>query len=254
MAKEINMEFLYRAVDENANITVYLIKDKKEEKDEYRSRFLGYDRKEKVIFIDEVTGEGRSYQPLLKGEKIRVFFQYDEFRFIFSSEVLDKTYYAINERLKLPSYKIRMPQSLEDGDRRQFFRVPTPMDKPIIVEFKLYPYQSKEPMVDPENPEGSPKIFKGVAIDISGGGIAIKAEKGNNFEIGDIFDMKFKLSPQDKEFLYLKGIVRNKRKYFDTDLNIYGVEFVEENSINFKKAINRIIRYVFERQREMLAK
>ncbi len=254
MPKEINIDFLFRAIDENASITVYLLEDKKEEKDEYKSRFLGYSKKEKVIFIDEVTGEGKSYKPLSKNEKIKVFFQYEDFRFLFSSQVVDKTFYAINERLKVPAYKIKFPEYLEDGDRRQFFRVPAPMDKPIRVKFLLYPQGAENPVVDPEDPEGLPKEFKATAIDISAGGIAIKPDGKETLEIGDLLEMEFKLFPEDKEEIKLKGIIRNRRRYYETEYNVYGIEFIQERSLAYRRAINKIMRYVFERQREMLAK
>jgi len=96
-------------------------------------------------------------------------------------------------------------------------------------------------------------FFEGITIDISAGGIAIKVDEGKEeLHVGDKIDMRFRLKKEDFDELEITGIVKNERAYFNTDSKVFGVEFIPERSVEFKKAINKISRYVIERQRELL--
>ena len=83
----------------------------------------------------------------------------------------------------------------------------------------------------------------------------IVGEKGLLLEKGDVINAKFMLK-KGMEEMEIWSEVRNKRKYRDTEMMIWGLRFVEESEKNryLKHYRNKIMRYVVERQREMLFK
>ncbi len=251
MAHEIDSKFLLRAIEENENITISLTGTKKQMT--YTSRFFDLDRSDRSIIIDLPTGVGETFEPLVKGDEINVYFQYSGFRFYFHSKVLGKVKYRLNESTKVPAYKIKLPTKLLDGERRNYFRVPTPHDKAVIVKFIVYPKGGEQVIIDEDHPESIPKVFEGTILDISAGGVAIKVDENmEEIKVGDKIDMRFRLRKEDFDELEISGVIRNERTYYNTESKIFGVEFLPERSVEFKRAINKISRYVIERQRELL--
>ena len=73
-------------------------------------------------------------------------------------------------------------------------------------------------------------------------------------EKGDIINARFKLKA-GYDPMELWAEVRNMRKYKDTEILVWGLQFLgkeRNNNINFCR--NKILRYVTERQREILSK
>jgi c-di-GMP-binding flagellar brake protein YcgR len=252
MPPEIDIKFLAKAIEENENITIVVDEDRKK-RFVYRSRFFDIDKTDNTIIIDIATGEGDTYEPLTKGDKIKVYFQYSGFRFYFHSKVLGKFKYSLNENVKTAAFKIKTPSKLKDGERRNYFRVPAPMDKPIIVKFILYPKGAEHVVLNEDDPDGNPRVFEATLFDISGNGVALKSDSKDEFDINDKIDMRFRLDKEDFDELKISGIIRNKRSYYGTDIPLYGIEFIHDRSVEFKRALNKISKFVMKRQREILA-
>ncbi len=253
MAHDIDKKFLFRAIEENENITISLAETSRKSM-VYTSRFFDFYRKDNTIIIDIPVGVGETYEPLVKGDKINVYFQYSGFRFYFHSKILGKLKYELNKTTKIPAYKIKLPEKLLDGERRNYFRVPTSHGNPIIAKFIVYPKGLDIVIIEPDHPDSIPKVFEGTIIDISAGGVAIKVDEGKEeLKVGDKIDMKFRLKKEDFDELEISGIIRNERVYYNTDSKVFGVEFIPERSVEYKRAINKISRYVIERQRELLS-
>ncbi len=249
---DIDIKFLKKAIEENENITIVVDEDRKK-KFVYRSRFFDIDKDDNTIIIDIATGEGDTYEPLTKGDKIKVYFQYTGFRFYFHSKVLGKFRYSLNKDVKVGTFKIKYPVKLLDGERRNYFRVPAPMDNPVIVKFILYPGGGENVVLNEDDPDGNPKVFEATLFDISGNGVALKSDNKDDLNINDKIDMRFRLDKEDFDELKISGIIRNKRSYYDTDIPLYGVEFIHDRSVEFRRALNKIGKYVMKRQREILA-
>lgn len=205
----------------------------------YKSRFLAVDFEKGFIIIDEPSPEVTDAIPLSEGQHFEIFFEYKIFRYIFNSKLLEHTEYKLH-RHAFNALKILLPQQLMDGDKRDYFRVEIAMKQPIEVKFNI---------LDRE--------FKGEMVDISGGGFAMKVKMGNKsfpLEQGDIINARFKLKP-DGELWEIWSEVRNKNKYKNTRTIKWGMQFLgKERNQNLNYYRNKILRYVTERQREILSK
>jgi c-di-GMP-binding flagellar brake protein YcgR len=205
----------------------------------YKSRFLAVDFKKGFIIIDEPSPETPDTITFSEGQQFEIFFEYKIFRYIFNSKILEYTEYKLH-RHAFSALKILLPQQLMDGDKRDYFRVEIGIKQPIEVKFNI---------LDQE--------FKGEMVDISGGGFAMKVKMGDKpfpLEQGDIIDARFKLKPDD-EMWEIWSEVRNKNKYKNTRIIKWGMQFLgKERNKNLYYYRNKILRYVTERQREILSK
>jgi c-di-GMP-binding flagellar brake protein YcgR len=143
-----------------------------------------------------------------------------------------------------------------DGDKRDYFRVETGMNPPIEVKFNIFAKGLETPRMS-TLVENTPEEFKGEMVDISGGGFTMKVKMGDkpfSMEKGDIINARFRLKP-DEELWEIWAEVRNKRKYKDTRIVKWGMQFLgKERNKNLNYYRNKILRYVTERQREILSK
>jgi c-di-GMP-binding flagellar brake protein YcgR len=221
----------------------------------YKSRFLAVDFQEGFIIIDNPSPEIPDDRPLSEGQYFEIFFEYKIFRYLFNSKVLEQTKYKLHQRA-FYALKILLPQQLMDGDKRDYFRVETGMKPPITVKFNIFA-KGLETTGMSTSVENTPQEFKGEMVDISGGGFAMKVKVGDKpfpLEKGDIINARFKLKPGD-EMWEIWSEVRNKRKYKDTRIVKWGMRFLgKERNRNINYYRNKILRYVTERQREILLK
>lgn len=216
----------------------------------YKSRFLAVDFKEGFIIIDKPSPETLDARPLSKGQHIEIFFQYKTFRYIFNSKVLEHTQYKLHQQA-FYALKILLPGQLIDGDKRDYFRVEAGMKPPIEVRFNIFAKGLEMPV------KITPQEFKGEMVDISGQGFAMKVKIGDKsfpLEKGHIINAMFKLKPGD-ELWEIWSEVRNIRNYKDTRIVVLGIKFLgKERNRNLNYYRNKILRYVTERQREILSK
>lgn len=221
----------------------------------YKSRFLAVDFKRKYIVIDEPSAETPDAKPFSKGQYFEVFFQYKIFRYLFHSRVVDHTMFTMNQ-MKVHALRILMPKQLKDGDMREYFRVQTGMRPPIEVKFDIIKKGEKEPIMSALIP-GKVEEYQGELIDISGGGFSMRAKPGEKpFELekGDKVGAEFQLKTEFGP-MKLWAEVRNIRKYKDTHIIIWGFQFLgKAENRGLKVYQNKILRYVTNRQREILSK
>ncbi|MCP4220981.1 MAG: hypothetical protein GY765_40505 [bacterium] len=250
---DIERKTLQDCCDFNDNLSLNLTV--KEKLFVYKSRFLKVDFDKRFMIIDEPSAETPDAQPLSKGESFEIFFTYKTFRYLFPSRLLEKTRFSIQGRSFL-AFKIRLPEKLEDGDRRDFFRVPPEMRPPVVVTFQIYRAGSEKPLMAEGGLVPKPMTFRGEMTDISGGGFSVRTETGKKqlpLEKGDLIDASFKLKRTIGD-MEIWSEVRNKRKYKDTDIMIWGMQFIDDDRNKLLKTYqNKLLRYVTERQREMIA-
>ena len=221
----------------------------------YKSRFLTVDFNNKFIIIDEASPETPDAKPLSKGQHFEIFFEYKIFRYLFDSRVLEHTQYKLHDR-GFYALKIFLPNQLKDGDKREYFRVETPMRPPVMVKFNIIPRGAKAP-IKSALLAGTDEEFKGELVDISGGGLALRGRPGEKpppLEKGDVINAMFRLKP-GIDLMEIWCEVRNIRKYKDSSIIVFGLQFMgkeRNNNLNYYR--NKILRYVTERQREILAK
>jgi len=207
----------------------------------YKSRFLAVDFNNEFIIIDEPSPETPDARPLANDQYFEVFFEYKTFRYLFNSKVLELTEYKLHQR-SFQALKILLPPQLVDGNNRDYFRVVPGMKPAIKVKFNI---------------ENTPGEFEGKMVDISGEGFAMKVkmkDKPFPLEKGDTINARFKLKPGD-ELWEIWSEVRNIREDEDARIVVLGMKFLgKEWNRNLNYYRNKILRYVTERQREILAK
>ncbi len=254
MLSELEKKALKECCELNENISLNI-----KEKGKiyvYKSRFLEIDFKRKYIIIDMPSAETHDAQPMAKGEHFEAFFTYKTFRYLFPSQILDHTRFKM-QQMEIHAAKIFLPTELQDGDKREYFRVQVAMRPPVQVKFNIYEKNGDTPIMS-KLVANSPKEFQAQMMDISGGGFSLKTtpgEKGLSLEKGDVINAKFRLK-KGMEEMEIWSEVRNKRKYRETEMMVWGLQFIEDAQKNryLKHYRNKIMRYVVERQREMLFK
>jgi c-di-GMP-binding flagellar brake protein YcgR len=105
--------------------------------------------------------------------------------------------------------------------------------------------------------ENTPEEFNAEIVDISGGGFSMKGKiehKSFPLEKGDMINARFRLKTGN-ELMEIWSEVRNIRKYRDTRILVWGLQFLgKDRNRNLNYYRNKILRYVTERQREILSK
>ncbi|MCP5052802.1 MAG: PilZ domain-containing protein, partial [bacterium] len=98
------------------------------------------------------------------------------------------------------------------------------------------------------------KAFMALALNISGGGIALKG-KGRDLPLspGDTLEIKIDLPAKT---VHIEAELLNIYRSEHTDGISYGLQFIKLNldKLNYNKGVRSIIRYVVRRERELLSR
>ncbi len=245
------MDFLLKAANNHEKISISYTTEHGKALS-YGSRFFEINPKKKYIIIDQPYGEHGTYQQLVRKDKIKIFFICKGYRFLFFSQILKRDIHKQEGHSDIKVLVIRMPDKILDGERRNFFRVPAPIDPPVKLKFVSY-FESNQSF---ENQQEMPEIedygmSDAIIHDISGGGLSMGSDQPLEIMVGDVVNLRFCLRPDD-DVLQIEGLINNSRISTDEDSMIKGVEFVPDRSDAYKNAIKKISRYVMERQREMI--
>ncbi|MCP4221005.1 MAG: flagellar brake protein [bacterium] len=248
MADDINIEILYKAVEENINI---VMGHSERDKDAFNfsSRFLEYNLEEKTITID-FPSTTQDVEKLRRRDFVVIYFIYKNSRFVFHSRVLKLTKYQLPDGRKIKGMLIMLPEFIGDGERRNFFKVATP---PFVVDIRIL--EKKETDELPHVSEDGSLLetdFKATAINVSGGGIAFKGQEEDlPFQYGDILYLKIHFLG---ETLLMEGRVVNKYQFENSEQMIFGIEFIQKDidMLRFKKNVKNLMHYVMKRERELL--
>jgi c-di-GMP-binding flagellar brake protein YcgR len=246
---EMDLDILRLACESNESITIMGFD--RQTPSVYKSRLLHLDLPGKSMIIDEASPDTPDAMPLARGENIDIFFEIRNFRYIFSSKIVDHTLFRLQNR-GIYALKIILPSALRDGERREYFRVETPKSPAVKVEFLIHKRGASGPMMSALMAD-TPEIFEARIEDISGGGFSMSGRPGIDLEKGDIIDARFLLKPNQPE-LQIWSEVRFRRNRPTGDC-LWGIMFLTENRNPYLKSLrSRIMRYVIERQRELLFK
>lgn len=252
MLSQLEAKVLRECCDLNENITIFYQDEGKHT--EYKTRFLKLDAKNKVIVIDRPSSGDSKSKTLVRGDRFQAFFTFKSFRYLFDSVVGQLTKFKIGENV-ITGLRILLPDQLLDGDKREYFRVQTGMRPPVLVKFNRFVKGAEEPVMSAIM-EKTPEEYRAEMVDISGGGFSMRTKIGDAIlplEKEDVINAQFKLKPDVAE-MEIWCVVRNRRRYKDSELVIFGLQFLEGDERNrlLKHYRNQIMRYVVERQREML--
>lgn len=223
----------------------------------YKSRMLEMRKISSVrqLVIDHPVTDGPAIA-LTPGTPITVFFALNNDRFFFESKILRKSTFTLAGKRSVAAFEITYPNLLKNGQRRMFFRVSVPQGKPICVECGVIGNKKEWLAQEPGAWNFPTHIeFEGRIVNISVGGVllAVKNSGGPAPVVGTKMGMRFALK-SDETPIVLKGIVRRIEDRPSGEENRFGIEFIDiGEKFEYKLAINRLYRYVAERQREILA-
>jgi c-di-GMP-binding flagellar brake protein YcgR len=239
--------------DLNENVTLFSLTP--ERIDVYKSRFLEFNPDQRFLIIDEPSPENKDAALIMKNQALECFFEYKTFRYLFLTKVLDHNDYILKKQ-RLHALKISMPDKLSDGERREYFRVEVAPKNPLSSRFLIYKNGSDTP-VSSTILKGQPNWFDGQIHDLSGGGLCLYSKDKAfllDLEKGDRLELCFRLKAGGEE-IKLWAEVRNVRHIENLDVHAWGVRFFETGiNPSLKKFRTLIMRYVVDRQREILSR
>lgn len=252
MPEPMDKDFLIRAANDNESITV-IYKTETGKKINYASRFFEINPKKKYIIIDRPFGGKGAYRQLVRKDKITIFFITRGFRFLFHTQVLKRDTFSSGMGTDMPVLIIRLPDEIYDGERRNFFRVPMPMDPPIEARFVSY-FEKSQSFDEQEAPDLEDyDMSESVTADLSGGGVSLRCGEDAGVMVGDIINIRFALHAGDDEEIRVEGLINNSRKTSEKGVFLKGIEFLPDRGDEYRNAQKKISRYVMNRQREMIS-
>lgn len=217
----------------------------------YRSRFLGISDRDtpvsKGLIIEAPTVKGNVVL-MRPGQEIKVIFVYEGTFHSFNTRILDRERHQLNPQVTVSSLKLELPESLSTGKIRSFYRLPIPDSNRIELSLGIYAKQGARV----RRIRAREKAF---LTDLGGGGLGFRIPEGRSLLLSvdaHVF-LSFRL-PEDEEPIRLIGRVCFSLRKREMREMFFGVQFVEtESDVQYKKNINRILRFVAEQQRLILS-
>jgi c-di-GMP-binding flagellar brake protein YcgR len=238
------------------NVPLFIAAESRGKIYRYKSRMLDVKKTDdaRSVVIDHPVTDGPAIA-LTPNVAIIIFFAVDKSRFFFDAQVQRKTLFALASHRKVPALEISYPNAIKSGQRRAYYRVPIPIGKPIAVELGAISDMSDWLAQEPGTWNFPTHIrFEGSILNISVGGMLLSVNEGTKTipRVGTKLGLRFSISPDETPIL-LKGIIRRKERRDSANVDAVGIEFIDTSEkFEYKLAINRLYRYVAERQREML--
>lgn len=216
----------------------------------YKSRFI--EIRGDLLLLDLPSADSPNTPPLQRNEKISVFFSNGPNRFMFQSITREHSSYRLRET-EQPGLLVDLPQELEDGEKREYFRIPLLLPPVLKTRFNVYKRKGTVPVMSALLPERIQE-YEYEVLDLSGGGFSIKADNQLEINRGDWINAVFNLPGCEQEMVIWSEL-RNKRNHPVSHQQILGFLFLENDKNPFLKAQrNRIMRFVFSKQRESINK
>ena len=222
----------------------------------YKSRMLDVKEasRSKSLIIDQPVADGQA-APLRPDTEITLFFAVGQGRYAFDSTVLKRTDFELAERRKVLALEITYPNVLKSGQRRSYYRVPIPIRMPIHVDCLVvanFTYGEEEEESRPKLPPRG--HLKARTRDLSVGGMLVALEEGDTHlaDVGTKLALEFSLGRNETP-IQLNAVVRRLIRKTAREQLRAGIEFVDiDTAFEFKLAVNRLYKYIAERQREIL--
>ncbi len=222
----------------------------------YKSRMLEVKKTgdAHTLVIDHPVTDGPAIA-LIPNISISVFFAINNERFLFEANAHRKTVFTLAGHRKVPALEITYPNTIKSGQRRAYYRVPIPIGKPISVEVGSLGGINEWLAQEPGAWNFPTRVrFEGRILNISVGGMLLAIKEGARSvpRVGTKLGLRFSLAP-DETPVVLKGIVRRREKRDSVNVDAIAIEFIDTTEkFEYKLAVNRLYRYVAERQRETI--
>ena len=191
------------------------------------------DVNKQLISISIPIKEGQ-YIPLRIGEMIEVIYYFENDIYKFYTKVVNRKIDGI------PVIEIEYPDKVFKIQRRKFVRVPIVCN---VVYSKIGAKQENGNIVK-LSPD-KVKDFKGIMVDLSGGGMRIKLKEKLN--LGDIISVDM---PLGEDTLKVKGEIVRVEYDEINKLHVCGMDFKDLE----ERAREKLIRYIFQIMRDRMRK
>ena len=220
--------------------TLDLIRTLDGQNDTCRTRFIEAGDSRLVVAVPSRHGH---LVPVRTGEEVEVYFRLGDLRYQFLSTVIDRTE-ILSDGLALPALILKRPQRLHRRQRRQFFRVSTPLGQRLMAQLWR----------DPGAGHGRPvALGRFEILDLSAGGLRLLSAKPENAPFSESLSLIIALPLQENEEpLKINALVKHLSRIQNGPLHV-GVEFISLDETPAGRSIrNRLQRFVSEREREEL--
>jgi c-di-GMP-binding flagellar brake protein YcgR len=197
----------------------------------YQAIFIANLRLQRIAYIAIYApiSEGIIY-PIHIGWHINVYFAEDKNLFTFQVEVSDRI--TVNNVAFLEA---KIKSDIARIQRREYFR----LSYTILVKYRILCDSQKDEL---------PQYNEGYSTDISGGGLCLRTKE--KIRINEMIECKFNID-NDGEIKLLGKVVRVGEN--NPEL-IYGQEIGVELKKTSKRDVDRIVRFIFKHQRELIQK
>lgn len=221
-----------------------------------KSRLLQMDQEH--LMIDRPTIKG-GLARIPQKSTITVSYSSGGDRYRFRSRAGKTRSFQLNEKTRIESLEILIPQTVERSQRRRDFRIS--LAGSGLLNGTLEPWLEPAGDDPDENVTGGdepliqrpPKILVRLA-NLSAGGVRVMVDQahGHGFRAGDHHWIEFQLPGEDKAFRICVEI-RHVSNHSTTGNSAVGLKFVDDPaSRKFRATIRRISRFVAEEQRRQL--
>lgn len=241
------VEVLSSACALNLPLDMRIIGDRS--KTDYRSRFLsfGEDPKKPVLLIEAPTSKG-SVVPVRPDRSVKVMFSHNGRSRSFDSHILGRGKFKLSDTVTVPSLELLVPEEISSGEKRSFYRIFVADTPPIELNLGVLAEE-----------EGGPRRIrsreKGLLTDLGGGGLGFRMPEGKSLllSVGTRLSLSFRLPADDAEIKLLGRICFSLRRPELREV-FFGVQFTElDFDVEYKRSVDRILRFVAERQRQDLS-
>jgi c-di-GMP-binding flagellar brake protein YcgR len=242
-------EILEKACGKNASLEILAGEENRPEI--HKSMFLKLDETVRPpLILIEQPSHAYFAELIASHQEFDFCFNHGGQRLSFTSHIVKRALYRLNEQAVVPAFCIEYPQTLVRNQRRNFYRYKFPL------------LSAPQVQVAPEHEGHRDNKYRWeVSIsDISGGGLCFvipKSELDENLEVGKNVDLKFTLefptgTPTEIEYA-LVGEIRTM--FYSTDHHksevICGISFLGLDSLRMIPLADSIFRFVAVMQREV---
>jgi len=208
----------------------------------HKSRFLGANPVTKRLYVEYPPPAAPEAPPpeVRRGESVGVAFRRGHKKCVFTSVVLGQEEYGPDEGTRAPALALRWPDSLQELQRRAYYRVSVPPHKTVTVEL----WQGGAACRKKAGTAAWPS-YSGRLMDLSAGGmrLVLPPNRDPRLDVGDAVGLEFQPEPGGPAFL-LNGIVRYVEPAPD-GATAMGLQFVGlEATVENRKVLQQLLRVV----------
>lgn len=216
---------------------------------ECASRFLQLDEYAEIptVTIQAPVHRGRPVTAS-PGQNVEVSFTHDGQPHQFLTSIRRYGEISLDPNTTVAAFDLIAPREISIADKRRFYRVYPDTDEPI--EVKLAVLADEEEQNDRIRSREKAKLTS-----IAGEGLGFRMPEGRSLMLhaGTRVRLKLRLRPEDDELRLIARICFRLRKPKEREV-LFGVQFIDiDSDIEYKRSVDRILRFVAEEQRRYLA-